>query len=440
MLNQMLNRLAGSKYTFLLLATLSAIVYLGANLAISPRTQVGMLDADEQEYYNLAGNLLHGQYQFNPRRTVGHVFLLAIVRLITFDNFLATQWVITLLFSLSAPLMYLLVRRMTRHNGLAITVGLLTIFWGPFLYYGRTLYSETIALPMFIGFLLLLPRGSVVAAPPKRPHQLALVAGMWLGLCMLVRPMYLLFAPLAIILLFIEQYDWKQALRWAIALVLGCSLVILPWSVYMTVNAGVPILISANGGETISGGLNPVLVKQGYQTYTAPDGRQSWVGPGKWLIINDNGYLSPAELQLPYAQQDRLLRERTIAWASTHPMQALYLETAKLLYLWGFYPFLNGPKQTLAGNLPTVVAVLLSLLAIVRCRHQWRQLARFWMLPVFVSLVAMVSWGSWRFRQPGDLGILLLSGVCLWSLWVKPDRLLPSAPLPSPHLRSQHLS
>jgi hypothetical protein len=31
---------------------------------------------------------------------------------------------------------------------------------------------------------------------------------------------------------------------------------------------------------------------------------------------------------------------------------------------------------------------------------------RLLVLPVFVSCVAMISWGSWRFRLPGDVGLI----------------------------------
>jgi hypothetical protein len=35
-----------------------------------------------------------------------------------------------------------------------------------------------------------------------------------------------------------------------------------------------------------------------------------------------------------------------------------------------------------------------------------RNLVRFWVLPIYVSAIALISWGSWRYRQAGDLGIL----------------------------------
>jgi hypothetical protein len=120
---------------------------------------------------------------------------------------------------------------------------------------------------------------------------------------------------------------------------------------------------------------------------------------------------------LPYFERGTLLRRRAIAWALQNPGQALRLQAAKLLYMWGFYPFWNGWRQTLLGNILTIVAVALSILSICRFGSHGRQLSRFWLLPLFTSVVALTSWGSWRFRQPGDLGLIVLSVLFINSIY-----------------------
>ena len=45
-------------------------------------------------------------------------------------------------------------------------------------------------------------------------------------------------------------------------------------------------------------------------------------------------------------------------------------------------------------------------------RRHWfkaRALALVWTLPIFSTAVALTSWGSWRFRMPADIGIIVLS-------------------------------
>jgi len=419
------DQLSRPKNILFTLLTMAVIVHLGASLALSPVVEAQFLDADEQEYYRLAGNLLHGEYEFQSRRTLGFVLILALFRLVTQDNLIATQLLTTTLFSLVGPLMYILVRRITGHNLLAVTVAVFVIFWPPFLFYGSSLYSETAALPLFITLLILLPRGSILTRNSDGGWRRCIFAGVLMGLCIHIRPMYLLFTPLTVVILFLEEHNWRIVLRRSVLLAIGCCLVVLPWSVYISVQEGIPFLISSNGGETISGGLNPVLVEQDYKIVIAPDGRETWVGPGKWLTESQSGYLSQDELKLPYAQRDKLLKERTIAWVINNPLSALHLQTAKLLYMWGFYPFWQGAKQTLFGNLPTVILLGLSSISLIRFRCYLRHLSRFWILPVFVSVVALISWGSWRFRQPGDLGLLMFGSLFLWSMFVKPKRLMP---------------
>jgi hypothetical protein len=228
--------------------------------------------------------------------------------------------------------------------------------------------------------------------------------------------MYLLFMPFALLTIFLEEQRVQVSLKRAAMLLSSCTLVLLPWSAYMTAQTSVPTLVSANGGETLSGGLNPEIIKRGYGDFVAADGRKTWTGPGKWLPIRDNGYLSLQEQSLPYAKLDGLLKQRTFEWVIRNPGSAAYLETAKLLYMWGIFPFWNGFTQTIFGNLPTVICLALSALALIRFRRYWREVSRFWLLPVFVSCVALVSWGSWRFRQPGDIGLLALTGIFLVQL------------------------
>jgi hypothetical protein len=263
--------------------------------------------------------------------------------------------------------------------------------------------------------LILLPRGSLLTVSAPMGWLRHFLPGLLLGVCMLIRPMYLLFSPFAVAILFLEERQWIAAMRRSAYLGAGCLLIVLPWSTYVSLKAGTPLLISANGGETLSGGLNPVLIDQGYQFYSAPNGRQVWFGPGNWLNESESGYLDSDEQNLPYAQRDILLRQRTMTWVLQNPGSALYLEGAKLLYMWGFYPFWNGPLQSIFGNVPTIVFIMLSIMSLVRFRTHIRQLSRLWLLPIFASFVALVSWGSWRFRQPGDLGLIMLGALFLWS-------------------------
>ena len=378
------------------------------------------LEADELEYYTVAGRITDGSYDFNARRVVGHPLLVAALREAFGDRLAPIQLAISALFSLTAPLAYLLARRELRDDRAALLGGLGVMLWPLFVRYGATLYSETVALPLFTGFLLAIP------GPREAGHGRGgrwFRAGVVLGLCMHYRPMYLLYSPLGAIVAYWRGRGGRAGVVRAAMLAAGCLTVVLPWSVFMTVRAGVPVLLCGEGGETIAGGLNSELLRieqaSGLEPVTALNGRVTWTGPGKWLNMADTGYLSPEELRLPYARKSQLLMRRAVSWVTTHPAEVAYLTLRKLLYMWGVYPFWNGRSQTILGNIPTALLLVLALSALVRLRGCLRPLAIFWTLPVFVSLVAVISWGSWRFRQPGDLGLTLLAAALPFAAHVR---------------------
>jgi hypothetical protein len=87
--------------------------------------------------------------------------------------------------------------------------------------------------------------------------------------------------------------------------------------------------------------------------------------------------------------------------------------------MWGIYPVWNGLSQTLMGNVPTLLLLALGAASIVTFRRHLVPLSIFWTLPPFVSLVALISWGSWRFRQPGDVGLIVLAAALPFAAEVK---------------------
>jgi hypothetical protein len=170
------------------------------------------------------------------------------------------------------------------------------------------------------------------------------------------------------------------------------------------------VLVTANDGETLAGGLNPELLRLD-GVFRTPEDRITWVGPGKWLPPDATGYLTREELDLPYAQARALLAERAMSWIESHPGEVAYITARKLLYMWGIYPFWNGLAQSVLGNFLLLPLIAAAGIAVWRARREPLRLAMFWSLPIFSSLVACISWGSWRFRMPGDLGLIVLAAA-----------------------------
>lgn len=401
------------------LYVLACAILLLVGFAVRFRTGAAALEADEAEYLGLSSEIMRGIWHLSPRRTLAFPALLAGIRSL-WDDLLFLQVVVAAIFALSAPALFALVRRLTCSTAIAAVAAVAFVLWPPAIYYGVSLYSETLALPVFLAALALLPPGTRVAdgmaagtragidtAMLRAPWRHALFAGMMLGFAAHVRPMYLLFLPVLVLIVLIEERRVAIALRRTAIVLAGFALVVLPWSLYMSQRHERVILLTANGGETLAGGLTPRLLTPAGRYTIRTDDRTTWVGPGKWLPMHDNGYLSAQEQTLPYTQVDALLQKRTFAWIAADPAQAAFIEIRKLSYMWGIYPFAgNGTRQWLFGNLPTLFVLALSLAFLLTSRTARVALPRLWMLALFVSGVALISWGSWRFRQPADAGLL----------------------------------
>jgi len=79
--------------------------------------------------------------------------------------------------------------------------------------------------------------------------------------------------------------------------------------------------------------------------------------------------------------------------------------------MWGISPFWNGPAQSFLGNFPLLLLACVASLSLWINRQALAELALFWTLPIFSSAVCLVSWGSWRFRMPADVGLIVLAAI-----------------------------
>lgn len=382
---------------------LSAAIQLLAGWLLFFRADVHLLDYDEQEYWTLSGQMLAGIPMELGRRTILFPLVLTGLRSI-WDNLWFVQCCVALGAAAAPPLLAVLVKKTTGSELAALIAGIAFACWPAQIFYSSSLYSETLALPVFLLSLVFMPR-CFDGARNTRWWQWAAV-GATLGIAAHFRPMYQLFLPvLALILLLDSRRIGTSAARFAM-IAAGFAAVVLPWSVYVSRELGSPVLLSANGGETLAGGFNPKIASIGEHTAQLAK-RTTWYGPGKWMQASDTGYLSAKELSLPYVAQDRLLRARALGWISEDPATASYLALRKFTYMWGIYPLrINGWRQLVFGNIPVILLSLAFIWTLISMPMVRRRCARLYLLPLFVTGVGLISWGSWRFRLPGDAGII----------------------------------
>jgi hypothetical protein len=393
---------------FLALYMVSLVANLLFGLSVGYRQSIDQLDADEAEYIKLATGLASGDFVIDGRRTLGFPLFLSLVQQLT-SSLAATQAVVSAFYSLSVSLIFVCVWRFTKSVNLSVLAALLLCIWPPSLFYGNSIYSESVAMPFFLLSLALLPAGSRVAVIFYPKSILWFFAsGGALGLATHIRPMYLLFLPFMLLIVLFEETFRNGVARRLIATAIGFFIVILPWSFVLSAHLGKPALVAVSAGETLAGGINPELLKLDVRPEYTSSQRRTWVGPGKWVSSHETGYLSGRENSLPYQKLSSLLGQRARAWIWENPSQFAYIELRKLAYMWGIYPTLgNGTNQFLLGNIPILFLLIMSTYWLLATPLQALRHFRFMILPVFVSCTALISWGSWRFRQPGDIGLIV---------------------------------
>ncbi len=316
------------------------------------RTDLAALVADELAYVTLAHQISSGSLEWDGRRALGFPLLLSLlVKLL--PGVVAVQIVISALAATAVPLLYSIIQKSSGNTKAAITGSLALALWPPALFYGNSLYSETIALPLFLLSLYLLPttwgKGST--------ETLHFASGICLGLTIHMRPMYLIFIPFLFAFVIFETPKFHDSCKRTMAILLGLTLTILPWSIYASKHLGQPVLVTAAVGETLAGGLNQNLFSD-LEGLPIPGARQAWVGPGKWLPMYMTGYLSESELKKPYIVQTRLAGERAKDWILRNPADAAYLQFRKVMYMWGIYPVFNGGITQVPFGNPPILALL----------------------------------------------------------------------------------
>jgi hypothetical protein len=431
------------------LVLLGLVLQAGLLVALRLGKTVELLEADEHEYWTLATTLLQGSLgEFPARRTLGFPLVIAAIRRVVGDGYFAVQTVLSTLLCLMAPLTYYLVRSVVGSERAARLAALGVLFWPSFLWLGVTLYSDVFTLLVFLVYLNAVPPPWLSQDPTRIPWRRWLLAGGLLGLCMHFRPMYLLYAPIGFLLAVWNSPGWRTRLASGALLTMGCLATVLPWSTYLSLREGQFALLCTNDGATLSGGLNATLYEmERMEVSSTKAGRPTWVGPGAWVPPYRTGFLTDTELAtLNETELNRLLMQRTGQWIQSHPRETAFLTLMKLAYMWGIYPFWwsiypfwVGLARTLLGNCLVLLLIAASLASVVKFRRWLPILALFWTLPLFASLVACVSLGNWRYRVPGDLGLIVLTALLLSASELRRalQRQSPAAqhePQPSPYL------
>jgi len=151
------------------------LVNVTAAFLLRSHTTIATVDADESEYWNIATELqAHGLSGIPARRTLPFPLLLATLRDLVGDNYFYVQLLVSGLLAATPVLAYWLVRRYAGNERAAMLAGVAFLLWPPFVRYGASVYSDSIALMLFLVYLLAFPSfragGTPAAVEIGRAH------------------------------------------------------------------------------------------------------------------------------------------------------------------------------------------------------------------------------------------------------------------------------
>jgi len=299
-----------------------------------------------------------------------------------------------------------------------------------FIYYSAALMTEPFYIAAILGALYGLLR--LRDAEPGREGRWALIAGLALGVAVLLRQLFLLLIPFLLLWLWVVRYSdgrrmsvaqrgLKESLfgprdPWrSSAVIVGLAiLLILPFTLYNYARFDRFVLLNTNAGYAFFWGNNPVYGTR-FQGILTPE-----MGSYQSLI--------PEELRgLDEPALEQALMRRGLGFVTDDPGRYVLLSLSRVPVYFMFWP--SSESGTLSNIsrvgsfglfLPLMLTGLIYSLANRKIRR--RTFGDSSLLLLFVALYSVVhllSWALVRYRLPVDAILLIYAGVAVEAVWLR---------------------
>ncbi len=408
-----------------------------------PRTPLAdLVFLDALSYHNWARRLAAGDWVGREPFHMAplYPYLLGVVYR-AFGEGIAPKIVQSALGVANGLLIFLLAERIFGRTT-ALIAFFLSLLYGPFLFYEIQLLNTTLALTLALSTVLVLDW-----AIADRRHGLALFAGILLGLGCLVRPEFLLFAPLAIGA--IALTEWRGGIaaggvaEHAAARAAGRATARAPAApdgrsaaarlLLFAAGAALPLAISGARNALVSGDF--VLVSHhggisfymGNNEYTDGTYRPPPFFQGTPEAIDQRDSRRFAEMEagrpLAASEVDRFWFAKSLAYIREHPAAYARLLARKLALYWGDYEIpLNASWDFFRRYSPTLVGAALPFglivpLAVIGAGAAAAARDRRALLPALFVLANMAAVVAFfvcdRYRQPAVPFLLMFAAAGL---------------------------
>ena len=289
-----------------------------------------------------------------------------------------------------------------RREGLL--AGLLAALYPGFFWLPRLLLSENLAL-----FLLLAALCAAAALARAWRPWCALGMGLLLGVGTLVRGPNILFT--FVLLLWLGgHFGWRRWRHALMAVALACAgflAVLLPWTVRNYQVFHRPVLVATQDGMGL------------YASFWPPQkgGRPVWGAlPG-----GEDPAVAEAQRAGDEVAVARRLQQIALERLREHPGHFFSVIPSKLLSLaapfdWETFP--HAPGESRSPNPIYVLVLIPAMLGLLALRRRGAPLrSLLWVAPAAVLVQALITYGSPRFRLPGETSALVWAAAALVWVW-----------------------
>lgn len=275
----------------------------------------------------------------------------------------------------------------------------IAVFYPELLHWTPVIMTETLFL-----FLLCLAILYLLKSVRQNSISTQILAGLFLGLTALCRPVILLF-PLCILIwiILIPEINLKEKIRNLAIIFLFMGLTILPWSLrnYFVHHSFVPV--STDGGLVFYQGNSP----------EATGGTRGYVD-GKDYIYPKEELEGMSEVE-----KDRYLYKSGLKFIRYHPKRFLKSATKKFKNMWR--PTWEGSsKLNYCIMLPAYgFLIIFGVVGLIYSFRRWRNFLLVYLIIIYFILFHMIFTGMIRFRLPAIPFIIIFAAFGVEKLFRK---------------------
>ncbi|HET9388620.1 MAG TPA: glycosyltransferase family 39 protein [Steroidobacteraceae bacterium] len=407
-------------------AALIFVLALAPRVVMALRLPAAVLWPDGARYLLVADHLLagagFGSLGDNALSVPTQPVLLAAVRFVSSDSFLALRIFFAVIGAATCAAGYELTRRL--FGPVSALLGGVGLALYPPLIYLSALFEYPQPFFMLLMALVFL---AYEAFTRSRSISVLLLCGLCLGFAILTVPTVLLYVPLLLGCLLLEQR--RRIWIYGPLLVLALSLPVAAWSLRNYAAYGTPILVNKAGGFNFWMANSETYYELGKIGVTPPCGRgyeQTTFCVQFRTLHQHLKSLHPTPDQL-ILQEDAGSWQNGLSFLRADLPRAAALTVRKFLLYWSPIPdavhrggSYEGKAAIWVAALSYLPVLVLGLIGLVLSRRHWRAL-----LPVYAYFAVFMSAYSLfmpttRYRLPLDFFLILFSAYTLGRL-VGPD-------------------